>query len=704
MKISEIVSRIFGKKSDDNELARAINEIFDTSQRDYTRTMLERVWFRNVLYYLGEQYIEYVKSMNTFRRKILPDFVPTPVSNEIGEYVRTVKAMYLGQRLVPKIVPNTTEKEDIEGAALGEALLEFLDIANDGDFHDEKEKVATAIPIFGVGFMRTFPKMDTDEWVFDKSGNPIKKGEVGCENVIPFQVFVDILGDSLNKKRWIGIQSLRPKEWVEDTFNVKVPSDSNASSVDYMRRLMKIVSQVSPWKGAGIETDIHTGDDNLVLFRELEIRPTIKFPDGRFLLSCGGKMLKKYDRMPIATKKGKWCYSLTDFHFDHIPGTFWSNAGVNNLISPQNIINEIDQSLAINRRGVARPKVITPGEIGIKRVDAVGSLGVGVMMLQYDPILAQGKAPEIKEGTSLPQQVLEERNIQRTVIQDVSGDPKNILRGKSPGSKASGIMVDILRETAERAHYPDTERYIRALAKVYKKRLLVAEEVMTEERIIKTCGRGNAFRIRKFKAADLRGNTDLRLELDSGLSLTNAGKMQILLDFAQKGLLGDVTQNVELREELLRRSGLAGFTEQENPDYLRASRENSRLASGEFQEIMLAKPNPKTGQIDPNSEVAARDPLFKYDNHQIHYEVHRKFMISPEFLELPDQVKSATVLHIDIHNMMVRQAMEAQKAEMLMGIPPEGEQSSPSGRPKPTTVPSFRKTQLGKEISYAGGE
>ncbi|MFA5340320.1 MAG: hypothetical protein WC332_00945 [Clostridia bacterium] len=511
--------------------------------------------------------------------------------------------------------------------------------------------------------MRTFPFMDNDQWVFDKDGNPITTGEVGTESVVPFQVFVDFLGDRISKKRWIGIQTLKSKEWVEDIFKQKIAGGENVSATDYTKRLMKMVGQVSPWKGVGIDTSSNNMDDeDLVLFREIEMKPTKAYPQGRYIIACGDRILKRYDRLPILTEEGKWFYSLTDFHFDFLPGCFWSDAGVNNLISPQNTINEIDQALSINRKGLARPRLFSPGETGLKRVDEVGGLGIGMLMIKYDPLLTGNQKPTIEDGTPLPQQVLEERSIQRTVIQDVSGDPKNILRGQSPGSKASGIMVDILRETAEKGHYPDVDRYVRAMTRVNKKRLLIAKEIMTEERILKVAGRGNKWKITKFKAADLRNNTDIRMELDSGLASTNAGKMDILLDFAQRGILGNVAEDKELKQELLRRAGLSGFTEQEDPDVKRAEYENSLIESGEVQSIMVVEPD-ETGAISAKSQVLNHDPFFKYDNHVIHYEQHRRCIMSEAFSEWDERSKKIMISHADTHHMQVVEAEKNRPAE-----------------------------------------
>lgn len=664
MGFSDIYKK-FEEWKDDKALASAVNEIFDVAKTDYSRAMQEQIWFRNILYYLGEQYLEYVKTLKTFRRRILPDYIPTPVANEIKEYVRSIKALILERRFVTTVAPNTNEKEDIKASELGKLLLEYLDNYNEGEFLDEKEKVATGLPLFGTNFLRAFPWMDSDSWVFDKSGNPIVTGEVGSECIIPFQVYVDTLGDRLNKKRWIGIQSLKPKEWVEDTFKIKV-SNTDAHTTDYLRQLTRMIGNVSPWKGAVIDTPSYVSeDDSLVLFREVEMKPTMKHPNGRYIIACGDKVLKKYDRMPIKVQDGKWFYSLTDFHMDYIPGSFWSEAGVNGLISPQNTINEIDQALAINRKGVARPKLFTPVGLIPKKVDDVGSLGIGMSVLQYDPLLSGGQKPNIEQGVPLPQQVLEERAIQRTAIQDIGGDPKNILRGQSPGSKASGIMVDTLRETAERGKAPDLERFTRSLNRVQKKRLLLAQEIYTEERILKIAGKGNKWKIVKFKASDLRNNTDVRMELDSGLATTNAGKLNFLIEAAHNGLLGDVSQNPELREEVLRRAGMSGFTQQENPDYRRAENENAKIVSAQssqdFQGIFIAEPNPKTGVIDADSQVLSPDPLFKYDNHTVHYESHRKVIISDEFSELPQEVQMILINHADAHH---QQVVEEEKNQI----------------------------------------
>lgn len=624
---------------DKNSLKNAIDGFFD-DRLDTSRAMMEQLIARNLLYYIGEQYLEYLPSSGQFRRRLESPFMPTPVSNEIREYVRSIVAMLMNQKMVPRVWPNTDEKEDIQAADAGQALLVSLDQQNNGKFLDEKEKLIIQMCISGTAFMRTYADADGGVWLPDGT----KTGEVAAECILPFNVRLDTMGDSLEQKRWIGIQSLKDKEWVEDTFKTKIEvKDENRSQIDYQRYLSKLVQNVSPYKGRPIVL-MSEEEDDLINYREVEFAPTRDYPEGLYVVCAGGKIIYQEKRLPIPATPEGWFYSLTDFHYNRVPGRFWSDPGINDLISPQNIINEIDQSLAVNRKGMGRPKVLTPGDVGLKKI---GLGGHGFIALSYNPIM--GQKPDFREGTPLPPQVLEERKFQKQQMQDASGDPKNVLKGHQPSANASGVLTEGLRETAERGRYPDIERFNRSLSRVYKKRLLVAQEIMTEERLIKTLGRGNKVKVQKFKASDLRGNTDVRLELDSGLIQTKSGQSQMFLQMIQNGFFEEGKISPSIRQEILQRMGMSTFTDEVNNDVERAEAENVSVASGELK-VMLAEPNPETGE----DEVLNLDPLFKYDDHGAHFETHRKYIISPEFSELPEQYQTILIAHADLHQKMIQ--------------------------------------------------
>jgi hypothetical protein len=96
----------------------------------------------------------------------------------------------------------------------------------------------------------------------------------------------------------------------------------------------------------------------MVLFKEVEFRPTKDYPKGRNIGMVGDQICFEHDRLPIPVEgDGKWYYTLTDFHYYYVPGRFWGDGGVNDLISPQNSVNQIDQDLETNRKGIGHPKL-----------------------------------------------------------------------------------------------------------------------------------------------------------------------------------------------------------------------------------------------------------------------------------------------------------------------------------------------------------
>ena len=647
------------KGKDKKLIAQTVNEFFDTNL-DYSRQVLERIWWRNILYYIGEQWIEYVRTQQTFRRRQIPFYIPTPVSNEIRAHVNSMKALLLSQKMVPRIWPNTQEREDYEAAELGQKLLTFMESINDYEIDYEKEKCALWQILCGTAFIRTIPEIDGGELYIGKDETRLTTGEVITEAIVPFNVYMDNNGDNLRKKNWVGIKTLKNREWVEDTFKVKIQKEETvAMTSDYQRRLMKLVTAVSPWKGQGLDTTIVGDiDEDWVVYKEVELKPTRYDPEGRYVVVCGDQVLQNVPRMPIKVEKNKWYYSITDFHYYYVPGRFWSDTAVNDLISPQNTINEIDQTVAISRKGISRPRVILPGDIGFKKLNEGGQGFLGIV---YNPLLSGGKEPRFENGTPLLPQIFQERDMQKKQIQDVAGDPRNILRGQPPSAQSSGIQIDILRETAERGHAPDLSRYQSSMSLVYKKRLLIAKEIYTEDRMIKVVGRGNSIEVTKFRASDLRGNTDVRLELDSGLLTTKTGQTDVLMKMVSAGFFADVGIDPSVKEELFKRLGMTTFTDEVDLDVERAQKENAAIEAGDFQGIFLLEPDQESGELGPDSEVMMLDEKFKYDKHSVHYDSHRSAILSPRFIEWPEESKTVLYHHIDAHNIM----MQAEQEQMM---------------------------------------
>ena len=693
--------RLFSKSFDEKKERPPIDDIVEVLFDDLknpTQSLHERVWFRNILYYAGEQYLDFVINLRTFRRKLLNPFIPTPVTNIIRDYVRSMRALILNRTVITRVWPDSMHSNDVQGAKLAEKWLRHRDMEDDGRLEDEKELVVLMMLLCGTAYMRTFPDMNAGQFFMDGKGNRQATGKVASRAMLPFNVRMDQMGGMMLKdKRVIGIKSIKPIEWVEDTFKKKVSgTDKELGRLSFEKRLTKLVAEVSPWKGTAVHGESYSdmGDEDLCLFKELEFAPTAKWPKGRYVVHVGDQTLIDVDELPIPATDDEWSYSLVDFHYHRMPGRFYSDPGVNDQISPQNSINSIDQALEMNRKGMGRPAVITPKSLALKKLNRYGS---SFIALEYDPLTAGGQTPQIVQGTPLPDQVLAERMNHREAAQDAAGDPKNVLRGSSPGANASGYLIDVLASRVEAAHSPDIMRFYRAFKRVRRNELVLAQKLYTEKRLLKV-GSGRNVEVISFKGADFRGNTDVRLEIGSGVTATMDGQTNMLMRLIETGrdfIFPNIAGDPQAQNTILRRLGLTSFSTPTSDDVERAQYENAQVATAKNLDeltIMLVEPDPETGEIAPDSDVTVHDPLFKYDDHQIHYQCHRRFIISDEFKTLSAEAQTLIIHHADIHKMLVdaqqaaamQAAMQAEQAKntgtsINMTVPPGGTEGPPPG-------------------------
>ncbi len=680
------------KLFEDNDVLADFTNIFP-NMRDPYREVLERGWFRNILYFMGEQWFDILRGSGMFAARYRVNFGdPTPVSNIIRDHVKSMMALFLNKNYKARVWPNSNDSEDRDAADIGSAVLPWLDAESDGDIEDIKEMTALWTTLIGSGFTRTFAGNNEGKVnMIDAAGSEIKQTDVVVNSILPFNVTVPTLGLLLNRKKWVGVKTLQYKEWVEDTYEKKLndTADSSAYQVDYQKQLLQMIASVSTWVGQGGISEKMTNlrNEELVVMQEVEYAPSKDFPKGRYAAVVNGQVVARKKQLPIPVGKDKkWAFTLDHFVYDRVPGSFWPTGSVDDLISPQNTINQVDQALAKNRKSLGRPMVLTPTELTLKRLSEKSQ---DLLSIQYEGARAMGNKPTLLSGVPYPNQVLEERLIQRQHAQDAGGNPKNILQGKAPYAGAPGIALDILRETAEQSHTPDINRYYRTWQRVDRKRLIIVSHTFPDSRILKIKGKGNEVLVKHFKGADLRGNTDVRLERVDGLSLTNAGKNQFLVSLLQYGMWDEQKgPKPDVRRELLRIFGLGGFPEEDNIHRQRAEYENSMMvAGGKLLEDIATPPMP-TGEEENGEPVVIGndDPIFEIDDHFSHAQVHGQLIFSREFKALGKESKAIAVVHYQFHTQKLTEQMQmeaqlAAEAQGGEGGGPGAQAGEPGGQP-----------------------
>jgi len=659
-----------------------VNDTFDDNLQPSLQ-LLHQEWFECILYYLGEQWIQYDKG-GSLRKVSKADWIPTPVDNVIQTAVEVGISNMHAMRFFPTVRPNSNLPEDYYAARMGERLSINMD--QDPYFWMEVDWIYLWAAITGTAFMahdvhklpnrrimlpvppkqrRRSRALVDDE--IDRGAEYEDMGydvEVDCRHLNPFWVRVSDLSVDLTPKRcdWWGWQEIRSLDWVRENFPDKegwVTSESiEGSAIRYQAKLAELVGSASTRVVStthGTRGTLYGKLDKHCIVKHKEWAPTLDYPRGRCNIVASNVLL--YDGpLPISDEEGVAEFSAVDYHYRRVAGRFWSKGMVKDILSQQDRINGIDAQVVLNRKTCINPQKLVPLGSGVKNWD-----GEPGKEIKWDPTQTMGHEPKIIPGVPLAPQIWNERVGMVESVKESSGS-EDILKGRAPQGVRAGIALDMLEEKAASRHGHRDTRMKLSLSRTYKTRLILAHMHYNIPKLLKHVGEDNSWEITQFVGAQLRGNTDVVLEPDAGIARTAAGRTYLMTQLLSTGLI-NVANPIE-RSEVFRRLGLYGFKTEVSKDVDRAHRENQLMASGQ-------------------GRLFEEESVFMVDDHQIHVALHTDFMKQSNFLELPQQVQEEFVSHVASH---IEEVMAKQGQQPGVPMPPGQEQQQPGTKSAPVAV------------------
>src|SRR3972149_573757 len=89
------------------------------------RWLVEREWYRNVLFYLGQQWITYEETFRRWRTRNLPRWVPLPVTNRLSSTVNVIRSSVA--QITPYLSGTPTDDNYLESKSAAAPHL-YLDV------------------------------------------------------------------------------------------------------------------------------------------------------------------------------------------------------------------------------------------------------------------------------------------------------------------------------------------------------------------------------------------------------------------------------------------------------------------------------------------------------------------------------------------------------------------------------------------------
>lgn len=605
------------------------------------RQQIERQWYINMAFYIGKQNVAVIpissaSSAATGVRLYIPPapyYRARPILNRIRPIIRNELSKLTAQKPTATIVPSTGEDADLLAAQAGEQIWESLYRGHKVDSVFKQTMLWTLTT--GNGFMKVY----WDPNRRDKMGQP---GTLCYENITPFHIFVpDMLAEDIEDQPYVIHIQTRSPEWVRLNYpGVKAQPNVMEANDILNDSFLQLV-------GAG---DFRK---NAILCYEVWVKPgNIDFmPNGGMYTIIGDSIVQFVEGNPYMHQQYPYV------KFGHLPtARFYYDSVINDLIPVQREYNRTRGQIIEAKNRMSHPQIIA----------AQGSVDAAKINTEPGQVIYYKlgyPVPQPFPLQNLPAYVMQEIDRLLMDFEDISGQHQ-VSKGQVPSGVTAATAINFLQEQDESMLATTFANIESGMEKIGYQTLCYVKQYWDTPRIVKVVGRDGQFNAVSFQGADLRDNTDIRVEAGSALPTSKSAKQALLMDLMGQGFIPP-----EKGLELMDVGGVQRLYDELKVDASQASRENMRMAAIN-QQIMsdylstFQSVDPLTGEttmVDPNTGQPLVDaqgmpmepplivPVNSFDNHEVHIQVHNTYRKSQEYENLPPEVKALFEAHVNQH-------------------------------------------------------
>lgn len=668
------------------ELATFVNDEYKKCKS--SRISIERIWYKNMSFYLGNQWVVYLNDKlaggtgKLFEPKAPPWRTRLTV-NRIKPIIRTELARVTSQKPNASVVPASSEDEDLFAAQAGEQVWES--IYSRLKLHQKFSRAAWWMLICGVGYM----KLWWDENDIDKDSD--LKGDICAKPVTPFHIFVpDLTEEDIEEQVYVIHAYTRPVGQARlefpDLYDKLQPSlvSSNEIMDDAILRV-----------GANNKPDS-------VLYLEMWLKP------GAHKDYPNGGMIQVVDKYVVAEYPDGIPYDHGEYpfiKFDHVPtGKYYADSVIVDLIPLQREYNRTRSQIIEAKNRMAKPQLrAVEGSIDAGKITSEPG-----QVIFYKPGFDR---PEPMPIQPIPAYVSQELDRSVADMEDISAQHQ-VSKGNVPSGVTAATAISYLQERDDSVLTHTYNSVEQGYEKLAKQVLALAVQYWDVPHIVKVTGTDGAFDAMALKGSDIEKGTDIRMEAGSALPISKAARQAFLMDLMKMGFI-DPQQGLRMMDI----GGVQKLYDQLQVDERQAQRENLRMklmdvqqiqqhmqmvdqfkmqqaqaqtqqqiVPPELQDVITGQPpTPDSNfgvdptQTDPNAvdtqtgqplEPPDLVPVNTWDNHAVHIEVHNRFRKSQAFEMLSDDHKVLFEQHVQKHALALGQA--ANNAQMA-GMPGAGQ-------------------------------
>ena len=614
------------------------------------RAVTERQWYLNWSFFYGKQNVQWVTTAASASgyRLYTPPAPPWRVRltiNKIRQIIRAELSKVTSQKPTFTVVPRSTEEDDITASRVSDAI--FSAAYEDKEIQTILQQAGLWALVCGTGFIKEY----WDPYMIDPVNN--LQGDICIENITPFHIYVpDLREPDIEKQAWVMHVSTRPIDEVRLKFQKTMsgkelkPNVTSANEILDMAYLNTI----------GAKPTIQ--DEVLIIEVWIKPRRLALFPNGAMITIASDQVIQMTEQ---------WPYNWFEYPFskiDHIPsGKFYATSVIEDLISVQREYNRTRSQIVESKNRMSKPQILAAeGSVDPQKITSEPGQYI-LYKLGFPP-------PQPLPLQNLPPYVLDLLQLMQTDFDDLSSQHE-ITRGNTPPQVTAATAISFLQEQDDSKLAPTVESLEKAVRKLGRCYLRLAQKYWDVPRLIRTVGKDQSFDAQTFAGNAIRGNTDVRVEAGSSLQSSKAAKQAVVMDLMTRGLIPPMEGIQQLPV-----GGIEKLYEMVQLDIRHAQRENIRMSQGQ--------------EVGVNS----------WDNDDLHIEQHNKYRKTQEYEVLPQETQMLYEQHCELHKM---QRMQAQIEQAQLQMQTGGQENANPGQQPTTEAALDQNPQAGTRMEQPTG-
>lgn len=566
------------------------------------RTMFERLWWRNLLYLLGRQWIYYDKRRGQWMDKRLAKWMPRPVTNKIAEAVESLVSMFSGIKLATTCRPIGGSVKNVAAAEISDEIEPFI-----ADEHDMREVMRQAdfwivvtgnailhphwnkdddrgqvllptercaacgaetptheLPEVEGGMPSPCPQCQQMQWD-PAGGQPVPKsmGRGRTFALSPLEIAVPPVYQDFDDSPVVLQMGWTPKRLLEDRYGKEfckklvfstTPTERSMQMLRALANQTEISSVPATWawgaageqKAEGIET-----------FR-LWVKPNKAFPEGLFMVvlghGTGATVLRDEQEstpgpLPYKTAQGAPIWPWIHIPFKPIGGRLWASGPLDLIIQKQDQINQLDAMTQLIVQRMSNPIWLEP-----KGADVTSFTGEPGIVVKYNPLTVGGAKPERLSGENVPPTIFQLRQQYLTDMEQLSGT-FDVLKGAKPAGVEAFSALQLLVERGQSRFATVFNERGAAYKKWYMIALELERQFGPDERIVSVISPNKKWTFKHFERAALQGDVDIVVEDGTQAPKTNLGRRAAIEQARNLQVING--QDPEQRYTILQELGLS---------------------------------------------------------------------------------------------------------------------------------------------------